>query len=179
MRIKRINHTAPDGRYGSTIIDMIDTPGDTVTIEGRKRIQDTSTARFELEGINTVLQRKYIAVLSEGSALTELVTAALGEVPEELETADLIGKRVIIEVNNVTRDGRTYSNVVAAYPVDELREEPGEAGEVNETEIEAETPTQTETQTEPEIQTSTTVARRRPKPKKRPERPAAGDLAAN
>lgn len=54
--------------------------------------------------------------------LEKLFKSALGEVPTKMETDDLIGKEIIIEIAHNEKDGKVFANVVDFFAIDEVDE---------------------------------------------------------
>lgn len=87
------------------------------------------------------LSQKYPAKIDRGNAFTALIIAIYKEIPNSIDTYNLIGKKCIIEVEYFERNGEYFPKVVNVYKAkiqDAIDEEFEIEEEINEDEEEVE-----------------------------------------
>lgn len=87
----------------------------------------TLIGTFELENMpisEKYKQQKYLA-FPTNPKLRKLFTAILGEVPEDMDTDQLIGKEcvVLIKHNTQAYTGKVFANIVDVFSTEEIPEE--------------------------------------------------------
>jgi len=109
---------APAGTFSAIITVLADLGLQTSNFAGESSVKPQIGIAFELadetgnDGQKLAVQSTYTSSLHEKAKLTQVIRAALGTVPDELDLADLLGKAVSVTIiHRESADGRTWSNV--------------------------------------------------------------------
>jgi len=108
---------APEGTHPAIITSIADLGIQVSNWEGQERQQYKWGVGFELSGPTTSDGKPFsIATtvsdsLHPKSRLSPIVKAAIGSVGSDLDMEDLLGKTVLITVEHVERDEKTWANV--------------------------------------------------------------------
>lgn len=122
---------APAGNHLAVITTMADLGIQETSWGGDTRRSHKLGITYELAGKKTSEGNPFAVfdtvnvTLFERSRLYEPVQAALGNVPEELDAKDLLGKPVLVSVVHRTDgQGRTWANIGAVTPLPDGMEAP-------------------------------------------------------
>ena len=107
---------APEGTHSAIIITVADLglQSSKFDPDGKEQIGIVYelTAETRSDGSRMTAHETYTAILNEKAKLFGVIAAALGKVPKELDTADVLGKVVTVTiVHRQDAQGRTWANV--------------------------------------------------------------------
>ena len=92
-------------------------------IENKHGINRSVDVTYDLLGTGNSRSRRYIAIMSPGSALRKLFKTILGEVPEVADMKLLLDKECIVEIKyNTSETGVIFANVADVISIDKIDE---------------------------------------------------------
>ena len=108
------NDILEEGRYRGKIIE-IRRGRQANTRNGKCPTIEVDVELIDMNFLDNIVSQR-ILVFNGSSKLEELFTSALKEKPEVLDTDDLIGKLVDVEVVHKEKNGKVYVNISNFFP---------------------------------------------------------------